>query len=436
MGQSQDLYKEALRVIPGGTQLFSKKAERYSPDKWPAFYKKAKGCRVWDLDGKEYIDMGLMGLGSCILGYADEDVNQAVKQVIDSGSMSTLNSPEDVELAHRLCDLHPWADMARYARSGGEAQSIAVRIARTFTGKDVVLFCGYHGWHDWYLAANLKNSNTLDQHLLSGLNPAGVPRGLIDTAHAFGYNNLEQFLELYNKYKDRLAAVVMEPTRQFQPEPGFLETIRQKTKESGAVLIFDEITSGWRSTLGGMHLNLDVIPDIAVFGKGISNGYPMAAVIGTRDVMLAANDTFISSTYWTERIGPTAALATIRKFQDHGVQDYIGQTGRLIRKGLREAASRHNIILSIGGMDPLLHFSFKYKNPLVYKTLFIEWMLAEGVLATTAFYATYAHKQSDIDHYLSAIDRVFYRLSQAHSDGGVEKVLKSTVCVSDFKRMT
>ena len=343
--------------------------------------------------------MGLMGLGSCILGYADEDVNLAVKEAIDLGSMSTLNCPEDVELAHKLCDLHPWADMARYARSGGEAQSIAVRIARTYTRKDVVLFCGYHGWHDWYLAANLKDSNVLDQHLLSGLNPAGVPRGLIDTAHGFTYNNLDQFMELYNTYKDRLAAVVMEPMRQFEPDPGFLETIRAKTSDCGAVLIFDEITAGWRSTLGGLHLKLDVNPDMAVFGKGTSNGYPMAAIIGTRDVMSAANDTFISSTYWTEKIGPTAALATIRKFEDHNVQAYIGETGRLIRKGLREAASRHNIILSIGGMDPLLHFSFKYKNPLVYKTLFIEWMLDEGVLATTAFYATYAHKQSDIDHY-------------------------------------
>src|SRR3989338_8361647 len=323
MTKGQKLYNKAKKLIPGGTQLLSKRPEMFLPEMWPAYYDKAQGCAIWDLDGRRYIDASYMGIGACILGYCDKDVDSAVKKAIDKGSMTTLNCPEEVELAELLCGIHKWAEMVRYARTGGEAVSIAVRIARAKTGKDMVLFCGYHGWHDWYLAANLADDKSLDGHLLPGLLPKGVPRALKGTVIPFNYNNTEKFLKLLKMHKENIAAVVMEPIRNYEPQKGFLDTIRKETEKSGIVLVFDEITSGFRLTEGGAHLKFGIHPDIAVFGKAMSNGYPMAAIIGTKEAMEVAQDTFISSTYWTERIGPVAALATIKKIKRNKISSYL-----------------------------------------------------------------------------------------------------------------
>ena len=190
MGTGQDLYREAKKIIPGGTQLLSKRPEMFLPELWPAYYDKAEGCRVWDLDGREYMDASFMGLGACTLGYADPDVNKAVREAVDKGSMTTLNCPEEIDLARMLCNIHPWADMVRYSRTGGEAMAIAIRIARARTSNDIILFCGYHGWHDWYLSANLADDRALDGHLIPGLEPKGVPRPLKGTALPFEYLSL------------------------------------------------------------------------------------------------------------------------------------------------------------------------------------------------------------------------------------------------------
>ncbi|MFC1709969.1 aminotransferase class III-fold pyridoxal phosphate-dependent enzyme, partial [Candidatus Omnitrophota bacterium] len=240
MNKGQELYRQAKKIIPGGTQLLSKRPEMFLPDLWPAYYQKAKGCHVWDLDGRKLIDMSTMGVGSCILGYADEDVNRAVINRINKANMCTLNAPEEVELAKLFIKLHPWAQKVRYARTGGEAMAIAVRIARGYSGKDLVLFCGYHGWHDWYLASNLSDVKSLDGHLLPGLRPLGVPKGLKGTSIPFAYNDTKGFLKLINKYRNKIAAVVMEPIRNHYPQKGFLETVRKISKKTGIVLIFDE----------------------------------------------------------------------------------------------------------------------------------------------------------------------------------------------------
>ena len=326
-GIGQALYTRAKARIPGGTQLLSKRPEMFLPEQWPSYYSRARGVEVWDLDGNKYIDMSHNGVGACILGAADPDVDGAVKTAIDAGSMSTLNAPEEVDLAELLCQLHPWAEMVRYARSGGEAMAVAVRIARARTGLERVAFCGYHGWHDWYLAANLADEKALDGHLLPGLEPAGVPRGLRGTALPFRYNHIEELEEIVSRFRHELAAIIMEPIRDQDPAPGFLEKVREISTEIGAVLIFDEITAGFRLTTGGAHLRYSTEPDIAVFGKGISNGYPMAAIIGRANIMEAAQNTFISSTYWTERIGPVAALATIRKHRRCDVSQTLNTHG-------------------------------------------------------------------------------------------------------------
>lgn len=436
MNKGQKLYKYAKKIIPGGTQLLSKRPEMFLPELWPAYYERAKGCEVWDLDGNKYVDMCLMGVGSCILGYADEDVDRAVKKTIDKGSMSTLNSPEESELAELLCRIHPWAQMARFARTGGEAMAIAVRLARAKTGKDLVLFCGYHGWHDWYLAANLADDKSLDGHLLPGLTPKGVPRSLKGTALPFSYNDTAGFLRLINSHKGSIAAVIMEPIRDRFPKGEFLETVRKTTKKLGIVLVFDEITSGWRLIPAGAHLKFGVNPDIAVFAKAMSNGYPMAAIIGNSEVMNIAQDTFISSTYWTERIGPVAALATIKKIREKNVPKYLSRIGKEVQQGWKESAKRHNLDIEVSGIYPLSHFTFRYKNPLVLKTLFTQLMLKKGFLASDSFYASYAHKDKYITAYLKASDEVFAFISRALEKGKPERYLKGPVSHSGFARLT
>ena len=226
----QVLYRKAKTRIPGGTQLLSKRPEMFLPENWPAYYSRAKGSQVWDLDGNAYYDMSYNGIAACILGAADPDVEEAVIAAVRAGSMSTLNPPEEVELADLLCELHPWAEMVRYARCGGEAMAVAVRIARAHTGRDRVAFCGYHGWHDWYLAANLAEDHALDGHLIPGLAPAGVPRGLMGTALPFRYNHIEELAAIVAKHGNEIGAVVMEPIRNFEPVPGFLEQVRQTVR--------------------------------------------------------------------------------------------------------------------------------------------------------------------------------------------------------------
>lgn len=435
MGKSQDLYKQGKKFIPGGTQLLSKRPEMFLPEQWPAYYEKAEGCEVWDLDGNKYIDMSIMGVGSCILGYADKDVNRAVKAAIDKGSMCTLNCPDEVELAKTLCEIHPWAQMVRYSRTGGEAMAMAARIARASTGKDLILLCGYHGWHDWYLAANIADDNALEGHLLTGLNPLGVPNSLRGTAIPFEYNNIDEFMTLIGIHGKNIAAVVMEPLRNYYPEEGFLETIRAKTEELGIVLVFDEITSGWRLIEGGAHLKFGVDPDIAVFAKALGNGYPMSAVIGKRDVMEIVQDTFISSTYWTEGIGPAAALATIGKLRKEHVSKYLANIGEKVQIGWMEAAKKNSLDISISGIYPLGHFSFRCDDPLAAKTLFTQSMLEKGFLATTAFYASYAHKNTHIEKYLNAVEVSFALISTAINSGGIKRHLKGPICHAGFKRL-
>lgn len=432
MGTSQELYKKAKKIIPGGTQLLSKRPEMFAPDIWPAYYSKAKGCKVWDLDGHEYIDVSYMGIGANVLGYANDAVDEAAKQAIDSGSMCTLNTPEEVYLTEKLLEIHPWAGGVRYAKAGGESMALAVRIARAFTKKDKVLFCGYHGWHDWYLAANLEKGDPLSYVHLSGLEPKGVPSGLADTNFIFSYNDITRFEELVCKYKGRIAAVVMEPIRNVYPQENFLQKIREVTKEEGIALIFDEVSAGFRLCCGGSHLKLGVTPDMITLGKALGNGYPMAAVAGREKYMKAAQDTFISSTYWTERIGPTASIAVIKKYIEKKVDEHINHVGTLVKEGLQRLADKYGIDIEITGINPLAHFEFKYEQPLVYKTFFTQEMLKRGYLATNAVYASYAHTDAIVGEYLMAVDEVFHMIAKL---GGGLPALDGAVCHSGFQRL-
>lgn len=437
MGKGQRLYARAKELIPGGTQLLSKRPEMFLPEQWPAYYQKAKGCRVWDLDGNEYQDMSLMGVGANILGYCDPDVDHAVMEAVSQGSMCTLNCPEEVTLAERMCEIHPWAEMVRYAKSGGESMAVAVRIARAATGRDVVLFSGYHGWHDWYLAANIEEPDSLAGVHLAGLEPLGVPQDLSGSAHPFYYNQLHELEALLQKHGGRVAAVVMEPIRSDYPEDGFLAKAAALARANGAVVLFDEISSGMRLCLGGAHLALGVEPDMAVFAKAISNGYPQGVVIGKRSIMEAAQGSFISSTFWTERVGLAATLATLDKYERCGVEKHLDHMGTLVQDGWARAAENCGLRIHVSGIRPLSHFDFSYENPLAYKTYFTQEMLRAGFLAATGYYASYAHTEEAVKQYIAACEEVFGRIARIVKDGDrIEKHLLGPVCHGGFERLT
>ncbi|MBM3800754.1 MAG: aminotransferase class III-fold pyridoxal phosphate-dependent enzyme [Acidimicrobiia bacterium] len=431
----QKLYERARHRIPGGTQLLSKRPEVFLPEQWPSYYSRAQGAEIWDLDGNRYVDMSINGIGACILGYSDPEVNAAVHAAVEASAMATLNCPEEVELADLLCEIHPWADMVRYGRCGGEAMAIAARIARASTGRDKIAFCGYHGWHDWYLAANLASDHVLDGHLLSGLSPRGVPRGLLGTAFPFRYNQLQELEAILDAHAGEIGAIILEPLRQTLPQPGFLEGVRKLADRSGAVMVFDEVSMGFRLTRGGAHLQFNVEPDMAVFAKAISNGHAMAAVIGRESVMQAAQSTFVSSTYWTERIGPAAALATLRKHRRENVHVHLAQIGVSVRKGWARAAESTGLSIKVAGIDPLPYFEFNDPNALQIRTLFTQLMLERGYLDRGHLYVTFAHKPEMVDQYLATVEVVFRELEEAIRKDRVGSMIKGPVAHTGFQRL-
>lgn len=430
--EGPSLYKLAKNLIPGGTQLLSKRPEMFAPEVWPSYYSKAKGCKIWDLDGREFIDMSIMGVGACILGYADDEVDDAVITAIRKGVSSTLNAPEEVELAEALIELHPWFHMVRYARSGGEAMAVAVRIARAHTDREKVLFSGYHGWNDWYLAANLSSDKNLDGHLIPGLAPNGVPRSLLNTAIPFDVNSIESLrLKIKNQEK-QIAAIIIEPARGEDAPEDYLIALRSLATEIGAVLIFDEITSGFRMCAGGIHRIYKVNPDIAVFAKSMANGYAMSAVIGTEKVMQAAQKTFISSTNWTERIGPTAALATLRKYQDNNVNKHLIKIGKSFNESLLRISQKYKVEVKLSGIKSLCSFDFISENSTDLSTLFSIEMLKQGYLGYKQFKPSFSHNAEVISNFTVALDKVFRILASDHK----KMLTKNQSQYSGFKRLT
>jgi glutamate-1-semialdehyde 2,1-aminomutase len=433
MGTGQKLWRRAKRVIPGGSMLLSKRAEMFLPEGWPAYFSKAKGCRVWDLDGRELIDMSLMGIGTNTLGYGHPQIDEAVHKTVEAGNVSTLNCPEEVHLAERLVELHPWADMVRFARSGGEANAIAIRIARAAAGREKVAFCGYHGWHDWYLAANLGDEKNLAGHLLPGLEPNGVPTSLRNTIYPFTHNKFDELQALVDAHD--IGVIKMEVSRNQPPDAGYLEKVRALADAKRIVLIFDECTSGFRQTFGGLHKLYGVDPDVAVFGKALGNGYAITAILGRREIMEAAQTSFISSTFWTERIGPTAALKTLEIMEECKSWETITQTGNQIKRRWLELAARHGLELELSGIPALAGFTIRSTTALAYKTLITQDMLEAGFLASTSVYSCIAHTSDVVNAYFAELDKVFARIRECEDGRNVYDLLKGPVCHSGFKRL-
>jgi glutamate-1-semialdehyde 2,1-aminomutase len=413
--------------------LLSKRPEMFLPEQWPSYFSKAKGCRVWDLDGQEYIDMSIMGIGTNTLGYGHPEVDDVVRQVIDQGNLSSFNCPEEVYLAERLIEMHLWADMARFARSGGEANAIAIRIARAASGKEKVAICGYHGWHDWYLSTNLGDESRLEGHLLPGLEPKGVPRGLKGTTFPFAYNDLQSLEKLVRDHD--IGIIKMEVSRSVGPKEGYLESVRKLATDQNIILIFDECTSGFRETFGGLHKKYGVDPDLMMLGKTLGNGYAITAVLGRREIMKAAEETFISSTFWTERIGPTAALKTMEVMEREKSWDRITETGKQIGKRWQKLAHKYDLILEISGLPALINFSIPVENWLKYKTFITQEMLKQGILAANSVYVCTEHKQSVVDEYLEKLDPIFSLIAECENGRSIDDLLQGPVCHAGFKRL-
>tara|TARA_B100000886_G_scaffold307078_1_gene239866 strand:+ start:16323 stop:17648 length:1326 start_codon:yes stop_codon:yes gene_type:complete len=429
----QNLYKEGKELIPNGSNLFGKRSELYLPNNWPAYYKKAKGCTIFDLDNNKYLDFTMVGIGANILGYSDREVVRAANNAVKRGNLTTLNPPEDVELAKILIDLHPWAGMVRYARTGGEINAIAVRIARSYTKKSQVAVCGYHGWHDWYLSANLSSNSELDGHLLPGLNPLGVPKEMRGLTHTFSYGDSDELLEIINK--NEIGTVILEPLRGEKISKAFLQKVRDICSENNVVLIFDEVTSGFREFIGGHHMLSGINPDIALFGKTISNGIPMAVAVGKKKIMKMAEDTFISSTYWTDRSGPAAAIATIKKMKRINSPHKLRKIGEEIRNSLKEAAEINNLQIKLYGSPCLTSFELDVKDWQKSLTLYTQEMLRLGILASDRVYSNLGHNKRSINYFKKCLVKVFKIIKDNDDNGQTLSRLEGPTRIAGFGRV-
>ena len=419
--ENQKLWERAKTIIPGGNMLISKRPELFLPLGWPTYFKKAKGIKIWS-EKKVYQDFCSMGVGTNILGYGNNRVNDAVKRIIKNGNMSTLNAIEDVKLAEKLLQIHEWADMAKFARSGGEANAIAIRIARAASRKDKVAICGYHGWHDWYLAANLTSKKNLNNHLIKNLNPHGVPSNLKNTVFTFEYNNISSLKKVISEHD--IGIIKMEVKREEDPKNNFLQEVRKIADKKNIILIFDECTSGFRKTFGGLHKHYKVKPDMAMFGKALGNGYAITAVIGKRSIMENANTNFISSTMWTERIGTAAAIECLNVMENMKSWEKISQTGIWLKDQWKKLAKIHKLKIEVQGLDAIPNFIFKSKNHNSYKTLITQELLKKKLLATNKIFISVLHNKKNLQIYLNEIDKVFSLINKIENGDKIENYLK------------
>ena len=432
--KGQNLYKKTLKIIPGGVQLLSKRPEIFLPDQWPSYYKYAKGCEVMTYDNIKLYDFTNCSVGMCPLGYSNTSINKSVIDTIRKGNTSTLNSFLEYDCAKLFLKTHPWSDMVRFTKSGGEAVSVAIRIARSYTKKDKILFCGYHGWFDWYISANLKNSNKLNQHLLPGVSSSGIPKSLGDMTEPYEFNNVKDFKVKFKKYLKNLSCVVLEPARSYHCNKDFVKTIRNYCTKYNIPLIFDEITLGWHYTLGGYHKTLKVNPDLAVFSKATTNGFPLGVVIGKK-IMKSAADCFISSAYWTENIGYAAAIATINYMKKNNVAKTLRSKGKKIKNVWNEFGKKYNLPIEVLGIDSLPTFSFKTSNSDEIITYFTQEMLNEGFLAHGQCYPMISHTDSLIKKYKTACSKVFKKIAKIikEDNSNFKKHLKGRVKFAKFK---
>ena len=391
-GISQEWFERGQRVIPGCSQTFSKGWTQFTFGASPIFLRSGKGCRVIDVDGNEYVDYP-MALGPIVLGHNYPRVSEAVRRQMDEGTTFSLPHPLEVQVAETLVEIVPCAEMVRFAKNGSDATSGAVRLARAFTGREIIACCGYHGWQDWYIGTTTRNK--------------GVPKAVQDLTIPFEYNNIASLERIFAEHSGQVAAVIMEPVGVIEPEQGFLERIRELTRCEGALLIFDEIITGFRLALGGAQEYFGVIPDLACFGKAMGNGYPISAVVGSRDIMQLFDEVFFSFTFGGETVSLAAALATISEMRKKNVISHLWEQGQKLKDGYNVLAREFGVdrYTECIGLPPRTVVTFKDETgseSLVLKSLFQQECLKRGVLFSGGHNVCYSHSNADIDHTLRA----------------------------------
>ena len=435
--RSYEIYERAGELIPGRTQLISRRASRFASGISPVYAQSAKGSRFIDVDENEYIDW-MSSVGAVILGHADDVVDRAVEEQIKRGSLSSLNSPLEIELAEELVDTIPSAEMVRYTKGGGEACAAAARIARGTTGRDKIIFCGYHGWHDWYQAANYEADPVSGEFPFAGIEPIGVPKVLAGTVIPFPYGDLDALRELLDEHAGEVAAVMMEPLRSTLPEPGFLEGVKELAHAHDAILIFDEVSCGWRLSVGGVQEYMGVTPDMTVLAKAMSNGYPMGAVVGSREVMEPASRMFVSSSYWSDNIGLTAALTTIRELKRRDSAAFFLETGEKLRLALNGSIADAGLSGEYTGLHTALSLSLSLPDESLrakVNTLFIQEMARRGVHCPMGFILNMAHTDEVIRRTAEAATEAFDVIRSGLESDDIDSLLICDLTQEPFRRL-
>ena len=411
---SEQLLERALRTIPLGSQTFSKSKTQYPLGVSPFFIQRGRGSRVWDVDGNEYVDF-INSLAAITLGYCDPDVDAAVRRQLEDGIIFSLPHPLEMEVAEQLVKLVPCAEMVRFGKNGSDATSGAIRLARAFTGRDHVAVCGYHGWQDWYIGSTARNR--------------GVPKATQELTHTWLYNNIDSLDKLFQTYPGQIAAVILEPMNVVEPLPGFLESVKELAHKHGAILIFDETVTGFRYAIGGAQAHFGVTPDLATFGKGLANGYPVSAVAGRADIMRLMEEVFFSFTFGGEALSLAAALATMKKLEREPVTETLYRQGRKLLEKLASIVNEAGAadFLGVAG-NPTWSFLL-IKDTDTYsqwqiKTLFLQEMFARGILTIGSHNMSYSHSDADLDKLFAAYSEVIPMLVDAVRNRKLEAMLR------------
>ncbi len=420
---SEELLTRALRTIPLGSQTFSKSRTQYPLGVSPYFIKRGTGSRVWDVDGNEYIDF-INSLASVTLGYNDPDVTTAVASQLQDGVIFSLPHPLEMDVAERIVAMVPCAEMVRFGKNGSDATSGAIRLARAYTGRDRVAVCGYHGWQDWYIGSTARNR--------------GVPKAVSELTHTFPYNDLPAIDGLLKNHPGEFAAVILEPMNVFEPAPGYLAELKALTHRHGALLVFDETITGFRYANGGAQQLFDVTPDLATFGKGMANGYPVSAVAGRGDVMKLMEEIFFSFTFGGEALSLAAAAATLDKLATVDVTGHLARQGRKIMDGCLALIDKHGLgeLLAVAG-HPSWSFLLIKDQPKVSqwhtKTLYLQELFARGILSLGTHNISLAHSDADVAALLTAYDEIFPLLRAGALEGRMTELLRCAPLEPLFK---
>lgn len=421
--RSEELHERALRTIPLGTQTFSKSKTQYPFGVSPYFIARGEGCRVWDVDGNEYIDL-VNSLAAVTLGYNDKDVTAAVQAQLAQGTIFSLPHPLEIDVSEKIAEMVPCAQQVRFGKNGSDATSGAIRLARAYTGRDRVAVCGYHGWQDWYIGSTTRNR--------------GVPQAVRDLTHGFAYNDVESLQALFRQYPKQFAAVILEPMNVTPPKSGFLEALQAVTREHGALLVFDETITGFRFAKGGAQEYFGVTPDLATFGKGLANGYPVAALAGRREYMQLLDEIFFSFTFGGETLSLAAALATLNKLQTQPVIETMWRRGKSLVDGLSRLIEKHGVsnLIQLGGYPVWSFVIFQDLAPYTQhevKTLFLQEMFRRGILTIGTHNISYALGEADVQEVLSAYDEVLGLLKTAVAERRLKEMLECEPLVPLFR---